>query len=137
MKYEAHVSDQDVETGHRQMRGRCAVAQAIARENPQARFINVDREEIRLTDIDRRTRYCFETPEHVRQFIDAWDRGLTEARPSVELSKPKWRKKQAARTAESLGRPTVIDTSKTVDRRQPKKPSARSIGKRPLVEDAA
>jgi hypothetical protein len=134
---ETFVTDEDVEKGHRQTRGKCAVAYAIARANPQARWILVDQDEIRFTDIDTRKRVCFVTSEDVRQFISQWDQGNESGRPTISLTRRnlKWRKSQSSRTASDVVRRTTNVSSTTT--RKPLSVSAKSISKRPLLDPEA
>jgi hypothetical protein len=134
VKYEVYVNDSDVISGLKQLRGKCAVAQALAREYPDLRYINVTREEIRFTDIVKRIRFTYQCPPEIAQFIDAWDRGKTSARPLLVLTNRmlKSTRAQNARSAHDLARPLLVN-----DKLKTKKPVKKTgISKRPLIDVA-
>lgn len=139
MNYYTSIDQEAIETGQRQQRGKCAVAYSLANRYPELRHINVDREEIRFTDVHDRRRYCFQTPEEISQFIDAWDRGESPEPTKLALPKKrlKWTRPQRSRSVTDLIRPVQVNTDLKVDRKVSKPPSARSISKRPLISDAA
>lgn len=101
----AKIDGKAMEAGHRRHRGKCAIAYAIAAAYPDYRHINVDREQIRFSDIYDRTRYCFATPSKLAKFIDDWDKGtVPDNPPSVDLRDDslKWVKAMKGRTASDM-----------------------------------
>lgn len=72
----------DAKKGHR---GKCAIAMAIAMTYPDARYIRVDRDSIRFTDVKTRIRYTYRTPRNAQKFIDNWDAGRKMLGFTLEL----------------------------------------------------
>lgn len=76
MKRTITVTDDSIACAERNNRGHCAIAHSIAFLYPSARFIKVDRDMIKWTDVDTRTRYVYRTPRPAQQFIDRFDSGF-------------------------------------------------------------
>jgi hypothetical protein len=134
--YCANVNLDALQVGQRRARGRCAVAYALASLNPQLRHISVDSDEIRMTDIDKRTRFCFQTPAHISKFIARWDRGTPTdgmylGLPETDL---KWVRPMRERTARDLVRPVRVSQQLMIDR--PKRNPRRRTAQRPLEMSA-
>lgn len=135
MGFYAQIDDSAIELGRRRQRGHCAIAYAIAKRHPEARHINVDREEIRLTDSHDRVRFCYETPPSAVDFIDRWDAG-EQVEPFILRLLPKlmkWEKPATARSAQELVKPLMVNTEIVPAQRKPRDVSAKSIATRPLV----
>lgn len=101
----AKIGPKAMELGHKRHRGKCAIAYALADAHPDYRHINVDRDEIRFSDIFERTRYCFATPPNLSKFIDDWDKGTVpdNAPPLIlRANDLKWVKPMHGRTPSQM-----------------------------------
>jgi hypothetical protein len=72
-RYDLEVTAQDIAKAHVNDSYRCVVAQAIARQVPNARKIDVDLQTIRWSDEDGR--HVFLTPYSVAGYVVAFDAG--------------------------------------------------------------
>lgn len=75
MRKDIVVADEDVSLAQRGITTRCAIAAAIMRQVPAARYIKVTKDTISYLDVDRQLRFKFRTPPTAVGFIKRWDAG--------------------------------------------------------------
>jgi hypothetical protein len=82
----AKISELSLALAQRGNRGHCAIAHSLAMEHPNYRYIKVDRDQIRFSDVDTRLRHVYRTPRKEQRFIDEWDAGGTPTLDEVVLT---------------------------------------------------
>jgi hypothetical protein len=82
------VTEEDIATAMPKDSGHCAIADAIARQIPDAKSVTVDLQTIRWSDATHR--YTYLTPRKAQTFLVAYDQGLEEyCQPmSLRLTSP-------------------------------------------------
>lgn len=69
------VSKQDIENAVRRNSHHCMIADAIKRQVPNAKYIMVDVQSTRFTDLKAGKRYCYFTPPIAQSALLAFDQG--------------------------------------------------------------
>jgi len=75
MRTDIVVDDEEISIAQRGITTRCAIAAAIMRRVPAARYIKVTKDTISYLDKDRQLRFKFRTPPTAVGFIRRWDAG--------------------------------------------------------------
>jgi hypothetical protein len=75
MRKDIVVADEEISIAQRGITTRCAIAAAIMRQVPDARYIKVTKDTISYLDVNRQLRFKFRTPPTAVGFIRRWDAG--------------------------------------------------------------
>lgn len=100
-------------------RSHCPVAVALAFALPNARYISVDRDTIRFTDMPTHNRFVFATPKSVQRLIDDFDLGKEHKSVNFRLTEPVSVKPKYERSPTSLLNATRVSNNTT----SPRKPT--------------
>jgi hypothetical protein len=136
VSYFVEIDQNAINVGRRHQRGKCAIAYAIANRYPEARHINVDRDEVRFTDSYERVRHCFKMPDNGTEFVDKWDADepVEPFRLNLTPSLEKWNKPAKERSPRDLVRTTHVNTELPL---APRSVSPKSIATRPMKKQEA
>jgi hypothetical protein len=82
-----NVAQENIECACKKDSHHCMIADALQKAIPSARFIMVDMQSIRFSDIDKARRHIFLTPPEAQQALIAFDQGQ-EVKPFVVSLNP-------------------------------------------------
>lgn len=74
-EFSLNVTPQNIADGVERNSNHCVIADAIKEARPDLKYISVDIQTIRATDVTKKERYVWITPRAVQQFIIDFDRG--------------------------------------------------------------
>jgi hypothetical protein len=80
------VTQEHIDEALRASSSHCAIAVAIQSALPDAKFVSVDLQSVRLSDFERGLRYCFLTPWAARDLIVNFDQGDAEKCKPITFS---------------------------------------------------
>ena len=133
-KFTLKVKAEDITSGMQKNSNHCMIADAIRRNIPEARFVNVDGASIRFTAWG--FRYTYRTPMVAVHALNRFDQGDTTLKPfSFRLENPKVR---VSFRSKSVGK-TASPRKKTKSKPTRKPPSRvltmdREFGERKFIE---
>lgn len=103
------VRKEQIENSRRKDSHHCMIADAIHEHVPWAKYISVDVQAIKFSDVDAKTRFIFLTPPVAQNAILRWDRGIEIQPFSFLLVDPVIKKVRKRWT----GNPEVLKKART------------------------
>lgn len=81
----------------------CMIADGVKAAVPEARFVSVDIQTIRYTDIEKGERYVYLTPKRAQEAIIRFDQGMEQEPFTIQLRQPMVQKAGKNRSRKDAG----------------------------------